>query len=330
VWSRSARRDLGGIIREFHPDIVHFQNTFPLVSPAAYGVVKRAGIPVVQSLRNYRTVCLNSVLFRQGRVCTDCVGRAIPWPGVLHRCYRDSRGGSAAVALMLITHRGLGTWSSQVDLYISNSEFARDQFVRGGLPAEKIRIKPNFIEPDPGPHTGEAEYALFIGRLAPEKGLLTVLQAWRSFPERKLVIVGDGPLRPRLEQEVAENKLSGVRLVGWRPREEIPSWLHRARCLIFPSEWYETFGRVLIEGMAAGLPVLAARIGAVEEIVEHDRTGLLFQPATVEDLVHKLDWIYSHPDESNQMGHRGREVYLERFTADRNYNLLMELYQALV
>jgi glycosyltransferase involved in cell wall biosynthesis len=330
VWSRRSRSDLRGIIRDFRPDIVHFQNTFPLVSPAAYGVVKQAGIPVVQSLRNYRTVCLNGVLFRQGRVCVDCVGRGIPWPGVLHRCYRDSRAGSAAVALMITSHRALRTWTSQVDLYISNSEFARRQFVKGGLPAEKIRIKPNFVHPDPGPHTGEGEYALFIGRLAAEKGLLTLLRAWRSFPQKKLVIVGDGPLKPQLEQEVLMNGLSGVQLVGWRPREELSGWLRGARFLVFPSEWYETFGRVLVEALAAGLPVIAARIGAVEEIIEHERTGRLFTPANVDDLAAQIAWLSSHPAESGEMGRRARQAYLERYTADKNYELLLGLYRTLL
>ena len=330
VWSRRSRSDLRRIIRDFHPDIVHFQNTFPLVSPAAYGVVKQAGIPVVQSLRNYRTVCLNGVLFRQGRVCVDCVGRGIPWPGVLHRCYRQSRAGSAAVALMISSHRALGTWSSDVDLYISNSEFARRQFVRGGLPAKKIRIKPNFVHPDPGLRAGEGEYALFIGRLAAEKGLLTLLRAWRSFPAEKLIILGDGPLKPQLEQEVLLNGLSGVQLVGWRPREEIPGWLRGARFLVFPSEWYETFGRVLVEALAAGLPVIAARIGAVEEIIEHEHTGRLFVPADVDDLAAQIAWLSSHPAESSEMGQRARQAYLERYTADKNYELLLELYRTLL
>ena len=330
VWSRRSRSDLRRIIRDFRPDIVHFQNTFPLVSPAAYGVVKQAGIPVVQSLRNYRTVCLNGVLFRQGRVCVDCVGRGIPWPGVLHRCYRKSRAGSAAVALMITSHRALGTWGSDVDLYISNSEFARQQFVRGGLPAEKIRIKPNFVHPDPGPRSGGGEYALFIGRLAAEKGLLTLLRAWRSFPAMRLIVLGDGPLRPLLEREVVENDLSGVQLVGWRPREELPDWLHGARFLVFPSEWYETFGRVLVEALAAGLPVIAARIGAVEEIIEHERTGRLFVPANSDDLAAHITWLSSHPAESSEMGHRARQAYLERYTADKNYELLLNLYRTLL
>jgi glycosyltransferase involved in cell wall biosynthesis len=330
VWSRRSRSDLRRIIGEFHPDVVHFQNTFPLVSPAAYGVVQQAGIPVVQSLRNYRTVCLNGVLFRQGRVCVDCVGRGIPWPGVLHRCYRDSRAGSAAVALMITTHRALGTWSSGVDLYISNSEFARRQFVSGGLPAAKIRIKPNFVYPDPGAREGVGEYALFIGRLSAEKGLLTLLRSWRSFPGEKLIILGDGPLKPQLEQEVLANGLTGVQLVGWRPREEIPGWLHGARFLIFPSEWYETFGRVVIEALAAGLPVIAARIGAVEEIIEHERTGRLFEPGNVDDLAAQIAWLHSHPAKSSEMGRRARQVYLERYTAEKNYELLLDLYRTLL
>jgi glycosyltransferase involved in cell wall biosynthesis len=330
TWSRRSRRELAAAIGEFHPDLVHFQNTFPLISPAAYGVVQRAGLPVVQSLRNYRTVCLNGYLFRQGRVCTDCVGRSIPWPGVLHRCYRDSRSASSSVALMLTAHRMLGTWDAGVDLYLSNSEFARQQFVRGGLPAEKIRNKPNFVHPDPGPRSGPGEFGLFIGRLSPEKGLLTLLRAWRSFPTERLVILGDGPLKPRLEQEIAEHGLGGVELAGWRPREELTGWLHRAQFLVFPSEWYEPFGRVLIEALAAGLTVIAARIGAVEEIVEHGRTGLLFEPGQADELVQRVDWLRSHPAEAAQIGRRARQAYLERYTAERNYERLLELYRTLL
>jgi glycosyltransferase involved in cell wall biosynthesis len=283
VWNTSAYRELGDLIRRERPDVVHFHNTLPLISPAGYYAARAEGVPVVQTLHNYRLLCPVALFFRDGHVCEDCMGKAVPWPGVVHGCYRGSRAASGLVATMLTVHRALRTWTETIDVYVALTGFARDKFVEGGLPAGKIRVKPNFVAPDPGRGEGGGGYALFVGRLAPEKGTGTMLAAWDRLESGiPLKIVGDGPLKDEVARAAATRP--NVEWLGHRPVAQVHALMKKTDMLVFPSEWYETFGRVAAEAFAAGTPVLAADIGAVAELVEHGRTGLKFRPGDPDDL----------------------------------------------
>ena len=327
VWNTSAYRELGALIRRERPDVVHFHNTLPLVSPAGYYAARAEGVPVIQTLHNYRLLCPVALFFRDGRVCEDCMGKAIPWPGVVHRCYRGSRAASGVIATMLTVHRALRTWTEMVDVYVALTEFARNKFIEGGLPAGKIVVKPNFVAPDPGQGQGGGGYALFVGRLAPEKGTETILAAWDRLGTRiPLKIVGDGPLRDQVVE--AATRQSNVEWLGHRPVEDVHALMGKADMLIFPSQWYETFGRVAAEAFAAGTPVIAANIGAVAELVEHGRTGLKFRPGDPEDLVTQLEWALSHSAELRRMREEVRAEFEAKYTAERNYRALMEIYEA--
>jgi glycosyltransferase involved in cell wall biosynthesis len=214
-----------------------------------------------------------------------------------------------------------------VDIYIALTEFARNKFIEGGLPAGKIVVKPNFVAPDPGRGQGGGGYALFVGRLAPEKGTGTMLAAWERLGTRiPLKIVGDGPLRDQVIG--ASARQSSVRWLGHRPVAEVHALLGKADMLVFPSEWYETFGRVAAEAFATGTPVIAADIGAVAELVEHGRTGLIFRPGDPEDLVAQVEWALSHPAELRIMRDEARAEFEAKYTAERNYRALMEIYEA--
>jgi len=326
VWSTSAHRELKALMRRERPDVIHFHNTLPLVSPAGYYAAATEGVPVVQTLHNYRLLCPVALFFRDGRVCEDCMGKAVPWPGVVHRCYRGSRAASGVIAAMLTTHRALGTWTKMVDVYVALTEFAQDKFIEGGLPAEKIVVKPNFVADDPGPGGGSDGYALFVGRLSPEKGIETMLAAWdRLRTGVPLKIVGDGPLRDRVIR--AASRQPNVEWLGYKTVAEVHALMKRAGVLVFPSEWYETFGRVAVEAFAAGTPVIAANIGAVGELVEHGRTGLHFRPGDPEDLATRVGWALSHPAELGRMREEARAEYEAKYTAERNYRALMEIYE---
>ena len=326
IWNREIYRELRQLLRQEKPEVVHFHNSFPLISPAAYYAARDEGVPVVQTLHNYRLLCSNALFFRDGQVCEDCLGKFVPLPGVIHACYRGSRAATLTVATMLTVHRVLQTWTETVDVYIALTKFAQQKFIQGGIPAQKIVVKPHFVHPDPGSGSGVGGYALFVGRLSPEKGISTLLTAWEKLRGKlNLKIVGDGPLAPQVVNDV--ERVPGVEWLGHRALEEVYELIGNAKMLIFPSEWYETFGRVAVEAFAKGTPVIAANIGAVAELVESGRTGLNFRPGDPDELATKVEWALTHPVELARMRQEARAEFEAKYTADHNYQMLMEIYE---
>ena len=327
VWSRSWFDKFQSLLREVGPDLVHVHNVFPVMSPSIYYACREAGVPVVQTLHNYRLFCPAATFFRDGQICEECVQHSL-WRSVRYACYRNSRPATATVALTLAVHRRRGTWARLVDCYIALTEFARQKFIEVDLPAGKIVVKPNFVYPDPGARNGRGEYALFVGRLSPEKGLRTLLAAWQRLRNCvPLRIVGEGPLRPELEAVASRRSLSNISFEGRLPRDKTVEAIKSARLLVFPSEWYETFGLAIAETFACSVPVVASRLGAVEEIVEDGRTGLHFTPGDPDDLAAKVEWAWTHPERMEEMGRAARAEYEAKYTAERNYQLLMDIYQ---
>lgn len=325
IWSNEAHTTVKQQLQSSTYDLVHIQNFFPLISPSVYYAAKEQKVPVVQSLRNYRLLCPNALFFRDGTVCEDCLGKFIPYPGVQHGCYRESKIATGAVATMLTVHRAMNTWTEMVDLYITLTEFARQKMIQGGLPAKKIVVKPNFVHPDPGVGEGRGGYALFVGRLSVEKGLDTLLAAWEHLKEPiPLKIIGDGPLS---EQVIAAAKrLPQVEWLGRKSMSEVHALMGEAMFLIFPSKWYETFGRVAVEAFAKGTPVIAANIGAIAELVDSGRTGLHFSPGDPHSLAAQVEWALTHPTEMAQMRLEVRAEFEAKYTAQNNYQQLMEIY----
>jgi glycosyltransferase involved in cell wall biosynthesis len=319
---------LSTILRQARPDLMHCTNTFPLISPAAYDAARAAGVTVVQALHNYRLVCPSAFLVRQGRVCEDCVGKVFAWPGIVHRCYRNSAMASSVIASMVAWHRFKGTWMRAVDLYYTVSAFARTKLIQGGLPADKIVVKPNFVEPDPGAGSGRGDYAVFVGRLSPEKGLETLLAAWELLSAQgyplNLKIVGDGPLAASVKSAAERNPL--VEWLGARSFRETLALVGEATMLVMPSVGYETFGRTIIESYAAGTPVIASNLGAMAELVEEGRTGLLFKAGDAADLRAKVRNLASNPSRLPSMRRAARHEFETKYTAEANYPLLMEIY----
>jgi glycosyltransferase involved in cell wall biosynthesis len=277
-------------------------------------------------------VCPGATLLREGRVCEACLGKRVPWRAVAHGCYRSSRPASAAVAALLTTHRALRTWQTKVDAYIALSEFARGKFASGGLPRQRIVVKPNFVHPDPGPALRQlpGQYGLFVGRLSEEKGVRVLLAAWRRVaPEIPLFVLGDGPMRAGIASEIADHGLTGVRLVGNASREEVFRWMRGACFLVCPSYWFEA-PLVIVEAFACGVPVIATGQDPTAEMVAHRRTGLHFTPGDEVDLAAKVEWAWSHPAEMETMGLAARQEFERKYTADQNYEQLMGLYKTLV
>lgn len=326
VWSREANHAVRAAIQQHRPDVMHVQNTFPLLSPSIYSAAHAEHVPIVQSVRNYRLFCLNAYFHRDGHVCEDCLGHAIPWPGVKHRCYHDSAAGSVTVAAMLTTHRALRTWRRLPARFIAISEFTRNKCIEGGLDPALIDVKPNFVDPDPGPGRHAGGFALFVGRLSPEKGVDTLLHAWDGVDDLpELRIIGDGPLSDRVASAAAGNPR--VSYLGRSSSADVLSHMKDAAFLVFPTEWYETFGRVAIESFAAGTPVIASGIGAVAEVVQDGVTGLHVPPGDPSALRKRARWLSSNPAARADMGAAARRTYLDRYTAERNYQQLIDIYQ---
>lgn len=324
-WNHDIYREIRGVIARERVSVMHVHNTLPLISPAVYYAARAEGIPVVQTLHNYRLICSNAVCVRDGRPCTACVGAVLPWRAVRHACYRGSRTASAAVAGLVLLHRGLRTWQRRVDAYIAPTEFARRLFVAGGVPAERIVVKPHFVDPDPGVGSGRGGYALFVGRLSVEKGVQTLLDAWTQLGSRvPLTIVGDGPLASKVAD--AASRLEGVRWLGRQSQADVQRLMRDAAFVVAPSLAYETFGQVIIEAFAAGTPVVASADGAAAELVERARTGLLMRPGDARDLVANVEWLLAHHCFRDSMRRAARYTYEERFTAQGNYRLLMAIY----
>ena len=329
VWAADTRLDFSRLLDEEKPDLVHVHNTFLMVSPAIYRTCREANVPVVQTLHNYRLYCPAATFFRDGHVCEDCVNHGLT-RAIAYGCYRNSRTATSSVVLMLSVHRQLGTWVRDINCYIALTDFARNRFLNAGLSAEKVFVKPNFVHPDPGAcSVSDGGYALFVGRLSPEKRVNTVLRAWHQLGRLgiPLVIIGGGPERVELQQESINYGLTDVVFRGQVSRQESLAAIGGARFLVFSSEWYENFPVTIAESFACGVPVICSRMGAMQEIVKHGQTGLHFTAGDSKDLAETVKWAWDHPERMRSMGLEARREFETKYTAERNYPMLMSIYQ---
>jgi glycosyltransferase involved in cell wall biosynthesis len=321
IWNPQQYRLVSQLLQDFPADIVHVHNFYAVLSPAVCHAARRHGAAVVQSLHNYRLGCPSAGLLRQGRICTDCLGKAFAWPGVLHACYRGSRAASFSVAATVAAHHLLGTWRQTVDAYIVLSEFARGLLAQAGIPRERLYVKPNFApEPPLPPRHTHRHGALFVGRLAAEKGVPLLLDAWRHL-DIPLRVIGTGPLMP-----AATNRQSSIEFLGPRSSQEVMTAMDEAALLVMPATWYEPFGLVVIEAFSRGLPVLASRLGALPELITHGETGLLFEPGSVDAIVSLARQAFADTASLARMGESAYAQYRAHYSPDINYAKLIAIY----
>lgn len=326
LWNSTVYRDLHDLIHKEKIQIAHFHNTFPLISPAAYYAARAAGSAVIQTCHNYRLLCPNALFFRDGKVCENCLGQFIPWSGVVHRCYRGSQVASAVTATALTVHRAIGTWRKEVDVYIALTDFARNKLIQGGLPAQKVVVKPNFVDPDPGYQEGKGNYALFVGRLSPEKGIDLLLNAWQHLSQSiPLKIVGDGPLADQVKQTT--DQIPHVEWLGRQPIEEVYRLMGDAKFLVFPSEWYEGLPRTIVESFAVGTPVIAPNLGSMSSLIQPGNTGLHFQPGDMNDLVKTVEQALTNLEQLTKMRRNARVEYEKQYTSESSYQQVMKIYR---
>jgi glycosyltransferase involved in cell wall biosynthesis len=327
VWSRESHRHVDEKLRAGSFDVMHVQNFFPLWSPSVYYAASRNRVPVIQTLRNYRLMCVNSLLFRDRHICEECVGRAMPWRGVVHACYRESRAASAVVATMIGAHKALSTWQKRVKTYIAVSEFARQKYIAAGFPAEQIMVKPNFIHPTPAPGEGRGGYALYVGRLSPEKGITTMIEAWKAARNpMPLNVVGQGPLTELVQAAALE--CPAIQYLGGKPFADVLEMMRKADLLVFPSVVYETMGRTIMEAFAVGTPVLASNLGPMAAMVLPEKNGFHFSPGNAAELRQKIEWCSSNLDQLRALRANARAAFEAEYTAEANLRRLLAIYTA--
>jgi glycosyltransferase involved in cell wall biosynthesis len=333
AWSQAAYETVRELCEQVRPTIVHVHNFWMSLTPSVHAAAQDSGAATVQTLHNFRLLCVNATFLRDGAVCEDCLGCA-PWRGVVRRCYRGSAIASAAVANMIVTNRRRGTWERQVDAFVALSEHSRAKFVAGGLPAARLFVKPNFME-DPGSSLEPPSHSrtiLFAGRLSEEKGLPLLLDAWAAHELSgigRLVIAGDGPQRAELIERAARLGLTApqVQFPGRIAAAEVGERARVARALVLPSLCYENFPRAVLDAFANARPLVATGIGALGELVTHGRNGLTFPAGDVAALGGALGLLLREDALADRLGRQARAEYLERYTPERNVQSLVEIYR---
>lgn len=324
VWSQLARDRVRDALEKSAAQVMHVHNTFAAASPSVYSAAAERGIPVVQTLHNYRLVCPAATAFRDGRACTDCVGLAIPWPGVIHACVRGSRSQSVAAAAAAVVHRVRGTFSRDVARYIALTEFQRRVLVEGGLPAGRIGVVSNFLEPDPGIGSPQRDGVIFVGRLSVEKGIGTLVDAARHAPGL-VSVFGEGPMTNDIEEA---GQLGMLRYRGPLDRDGVLVEMRVSTAVVVPSIWFEGMPMVILEAFATATPVIASRIGSLPELVKDGVTGLLVEPHDAVGLADRIRWAAAHPSEMRTMGANARHAYEAEFRGDAHLVALRGEYES--
>ncbi|HEV8568283.1 MAG TPA: glycosyltransferase family 4 protein [Actinoplanes sp.] len=326
IYGRQAQKDLSALLTEHRPDVLHLHNPYPLLSPWVVRTAHAHGVPVVQTVHNYRQVCSSGLYFRDGHNCQDCRGKAIGWPAVAHKCYRGSAAQSALMATTLAVHRG--TWKS-VDRYIALTDRIAAHLVDYGIPADRIAVKPNGL-PDPGEPAPLGEGFLYAARLSPEKGLELLLDAWRRHPDGalgSLTIAGDGELRPLAERAAAER--DDVTYLGGLDRAGMDQARRRAAVIVAVPTWDDVLPTVILEAMAAGRPVVGTAVGGIPYLLGVDEATTAAGWAVKPDPDALAAAFPIARSDAAAVAPAARQRYLRSFHPDVLTRQLIEIYNAL-
>jgi glycosyltransferase involved in cell wall biosynthesis len=325
TWAQDTYREVRALLRKEKPDIVHVYNTLALLSPSIFHACSDEGVAVVQTHYNYRSVCPAATLLREAKICEECIDHSL-MRSVKYACYRDSKIQTGALAASIAFHRAIGTWTKCVQAFIVPTEFMKRKLA-SGLPIDRIEVRPNWHDPDPGMRSSPGENnLLFIGRLAEEKGAGVLLQTWASAPNLPPVrILGDGPMKAEVEAAAARDPR--IQYLGRQPHERVLTELRTAGCLLVPALWYEAFPHTLLEAAASGAPILASNVGTLPDVVEDGVTGMLFDPFDPADVAAKVRQFFSNTTDRDAISQAARGKFEREFTAARAYENLGRIYQ---
>ena len=330
LWSRKAAQDLEAIIDSFQPTVMMCTNIFPLLSPAIYSQAKKQGVAVIQQLRNYRIFCVNGLFLRDQQACHACLHKRVAWPGVMHRCYRDSRLASTLVAGWQQSFWHTAVRKRGVDLFVAPTQYTRGVYVSGGIDADHISVRPIVTQPMSADCLGEKQgYAVYVGRLSEEKGIASICEAWKILAGMgiPLHIVGDGPEAPRVKAAADRGELIWH---GWLDREKALARIAKASVVLVPSICPEPFGRVVVESFAAGTPVIASEIGSLPELVQDGTNGLRFQAGDVQGLVTVVRRMFETKGMAAQLGQAALASYDEHYSQEQIYQLMLTQFEMAV
>lgn len=328
VYSGRTARDLRSLVSANRPDIAYVHNIYPLISPSIYHVLYAMNIPVVQSIHDFRPLCSNGLFYTGNQCCERCKGGNY-LHGFARRCYRDSYFLSGLYAFTLGVNR-FAKVMDKISAFICLNEFYRAQFLEAGVPTEKLFVRPNSMDPPPATPrlaSGTRDYAVYFGRLSPEKGLNTLVRAFEQAAPARLKIAGTGPMESELKEYIRKKKLENIEMVGFVSGPEKWSLLDKALFAVIPSEWYENFPVVALEFYAAGKPIVASRIGGLPSIISEGETGLLFSAGDANEIANKVRYMFSHPLDVDRMGRRARERVETRYSSEQSYHDLMNIFQ---
>lgn len=325
VYSRKTTREIGDAVREFKPDVAFVHNVYPLISPSVYHELHQLDIPSVQVLHNFRPFCPNGFFYTQGKICEDCKGGNY-LNAIRKRCYKDSYLLSGLYALTLGANR-LAGMVSKISGFICLTEFFKIKMLEAGVPESKLFVRPNFVyAPSLSPAPGAGSYAIYMGRLSPEKGCWTLVRAFEQLPQVPLKILGTGPLEQDLKDYVSHKGIGNIEFLGFKSGEEKWQLLRNSLCLVVPSEWYENFPVTVLEAYMAAKPVIASRMGGLPYIVEDGQSGLLFEAGKVDELAQKIQHLMDNPAVAARMGDCARRLSETRYGPEQGYSNLMKIF----
>ncbi len=321
-WSRVSYHRLLKVLDDFKPDVAHFHNIYFALTPSVYVACHRKSVAVVQSLHNFRMFCANGLMFRDGQLCRKCL-EGSPLSGIRHRCYKNSMAASLLVTALTGWHRAVHTYERYVHCFITATAFTRRQYMQAGLKAEQIWVKPNVYYPDVEYQLPAGQYALYVGRLSEEKGVIGMLEVFKNIPHIPLKIIGDGPLRAQVQHMLEDPQLQHVQWLGKLDNEALMQMMRGAKMLVVPSTCYENFPRVVVEGYAFGLPIVAFAQGSFKDIV-NDQTGMLIKSGAWADFPAAIEHCWEFTANQHQ---RIRQIYECDFSPIANYQQLISIYQ---